>query len=195
MVLQIRLVVVVVVVACSWRGVGVINTHELGLASSSHHHHLLSIWTPLTASADSPGTFWDRVSVFVIIFNLPLLVSVIIGVLLEPSSQQTADGSLRSRHMEIMSARKNEPREGNTRGEKELCTSTEMIPTIEMISATEMTPNHHRNDPHHRNDTGGHHRNDPRNIGNGIKRTTKTGQQFSACFLFILFILHLFYGV
>ena len=44
----------------------------------------------------------------------------------------------------------------------------------------------HRNDPnHHRNDTGGHHRNDPRNIGNGIKRTTKTGQQFSACFLFI----------
>ena len=54
-----------------------------------------------------------------------------------------------------------------------------MIPTIEMISATEMTPNHHRND------TGGHHRNDPRNIGNGIKRTTKTGQQFSACFLFI----------
>ena len=62
-----------------------------------------------------------------------------------------------------------------------------MIPTIEMISATdrEMTPNHHRNDPHHRNDTGGHHLNDPRNIGNGIKRTTKTGQQFSACFLFI----------
>ena len=54
-----------------------------------------------------------------------------------------------------------------------------MIPTIEMISATEMTPNHHRND------TGGHHRNDPRNIGSGIKRTTKTGQQFSACFLFI----------
>ena len=51
------------------------------------------------------------------------------------------------------------------------CTATEMIPTIEMISATEMTPNHHRNDP--------------RNIGNGIKRTTKTGQQFSACFLFI----------
>ena len=65
------------------------------------------------------------------------------------------------------------------------CTATEMIPTIEMISATEMTPNHHRNDPHHRNDTGGHHRNDPRNIGNGIKRTTKTGQQFRACFLFI----------
>ena len=67
----------------------------------------------------------------------------------------------------------------------ETCTATEMIPTIEMISATEMTPNHHRNDPHHRNDTGGHHRNDPRNIGNGIKRTTKTGQQFSACLLFI----------
>ena len=67
----------------------------------------------------------------------------------------------------------------------EPCTATEMIPTIEMISATEMTPNHHRNDPHHRNDTGGHHRNDPRNIGNGIKRTTKTGQQFRACFLFI----------
>ena len=43
----------------------------------------------------------------------------------------------------------------------------------------------HRNDPHHRNDTGGHHRNDPRNIGNEIKRTTKTGQQFRACFLFI----------
>ena len=62
-----------------------------------------------------------------------------------------------------------------------------MIPTIEMISATdrEMTPNHHRNDLHHRNDTGGHHLNDPRNIGNGIKRTTKTGQQFSAWFLFI----------
>ena len=60
-----------------------------------------------------------------------------------------------------------------------------MIPTIEMIPATEMTPNHHRNDPHHRNDTGGHHRNDPRNIGNGIKGTRKTGQQFSACFLFI----------
>ena len=59
------------------------------------------------------------------------------------------------------------------------CTATEMI------SATEMTPNHHRNDPHHQNDTGGHHQNDPRNIGNGIKRTTKTGQQFSACFLFI----------
>ena len=57
------------------------------------------------------------------------------------------------------------------------CTATEMIPTIEMISATEMTPNHHRNDPHHRNDS--------RNTGNGIKRTTKTGQQFSACFLFI----------
>ena len=54
-----------------------------------------------------------------------------------------------------------------------------MIPTIEMISATEMTPNHHRND------TGGHHWNDPRNIGNGIKRTTKTGQQYSTCFLFI----------
>ena len=65
------------------------------------------------------------------------------------------------------------------------CTATEMIPTIEMIPATEMTPNHHRNDPHHRNDTGGHHRNDPRNIGNGIKGTRKTGQQFSACFLFI----------
>ena len=59
------------------------------------------------------------------------------------------------------------------------CTATEMIPTIEMI------PNYHRNDPHHRNDTGGHHRNDPRNIGNGIKGTRKTGQQFSACFLFI----------
>ena len=65
------------------------------------------------------------------------------------------------------------------------CTATEMIPTIEMIFATEMTPNHHRNDPHHRNDTGGHHLNDPRNIGNAIMRTTKTGQQFSACFLFI----------
>ena len=65
------------------------------------------------------------------------------------------------------------------------CTATEMIPTIEMIPATEMTPNHHRNDPHHRNDTGGHHRNDPRNIRNGIKGTRKTGQQFSACFLFI----------
>ena len=60
-----------------------------------------------------------------------------------------------------------------------------MIPTIEMIPATEMTRNHHRNDPHHRNDTGSHHRNDPRNIGNGIKGTRKTGQQFSACFLFI----------
>ena len=60
-----------------------------------------------------------------------------------------------------------------------------MIPTIEMISATGMTPNHHRNDSHHRNDTGGHYRNDPRNIGNGIKRTPKTGQQLSACFLFI----------
>ena len=68
---------------------------------------------------------------------------------------------------------------------REACTATEMISTIEMISAIEMTPNHHRNDPHHRNDTGGHHRNDPRNIGNGIKRTTKTGQQFRACFLFI----------
>ena len=65
------------------------------------------------------------------------------------------------------------------------CNATEMIPTIEMISATEMTPNHHRNDPHHRNDTGSHHRNDPRNIGNGIKGTRKTGQQFSACFSFI----------
>ena len=65
------------------------------------------------------------------------------------------------------------------------CTATEMIPTIEMIPAIEMIPNHHRNDPHHRNDTGGHHRNDPRNIGNGIKGTRKTGQQFSACFLFI----------
>ena len=43
----------------------------------------------------------------------------------------------------------------------------------------------HRNDPHHRNDTGDQHQNDPRNTGNGIKRTTKTGQQFSACFLFI----------
>ena len=119
MVLQIRLVVVVVV-ACSWRGVGVINTHELGLVSSSHHHHLLSIWTPLTASADSPGTFWDKVSVFVIIFSLPLLVSVIIVA----RTLFTADcwwlPSLRSRHMEIMSARKNDPRDGNTRGEKEL---------------------------------------------------------------------------
>ena len=43
----------------------------------------------------------------------------------------------------------------------------------------------HRNDLHHRNDTGGQHRNDPRNTGNGIKRTTKTGQQFSTCYLFI----------
>ena len=60
-----------------------------------------------------------------------------------------------------------------------------MIPTIEMTSATEVTPNHHRNDPHHQNDTGSHHRNDPWSVGNGIKRTTKTGQQFSACFLFI----------
>ena len=60
------------------------------------------------------------------------------------------------------------------------CTATEMIPTIEMISATEMNPNHHRNDS--------------LNNGNGIKRTTKTGQQFSAC-AFYLFILHLFYGV
>ena len=65
------------------------------------------------------------------------------------------------------------------------CTATEMIPTIEMIPAIEMIPSHHRNDPHHRNDTGGHHRNDPRNIENGIKGTRKTGQQFSACFLFI----------
>ena len=73
------------------------------------------------------------------------------------------------------------------------CNATEMIPTMEMISATEMTPNHHRNDPLHRNDTGGNHRNDPWNIGNGIKRTTKTGQQ---CRLpLYLFILHLFYGV
>ena len=73
------------------------------------------------------------------------------------------------------------------------CTATEMIPTIEMIPATEMIPNHHRNDPHHRNDTGGHHRNDPRNIGSGIKRTTKTGQQFSAvnCFVFFFFGLTL----
>ena len=63
------------------------------------------------------------------------------------------------------------------------CTATEMIPTIEMIPATEMIPNHHRND------TGGHHRNDPRNIGNGIKGTRKTGQQFSACFLFIYIAL------
>ena len=62
---------------------------------------------------------------------------------------------------------------------KVACTATEMIPTIEMIPATEMTPNHHRND------TGGHYRNDPRNIRNGIKGTRKTGQQFSACFLFI----------
>ena len=61
------------------------------------------------------------------------------------------------------------------------CTATEMIPTIEVISATEMTPNQHRND------TSGHHQNDPRNIGNGIKRTTKTRQQFSGCFLFIYF--------
>ena len=60
-----------------------------------------------------------------------------------------------------------------------------MIPTIEMISAAEVTANHHRNDPHHRNDAGGHHRNDPWKIVNGIKRTTKTGQQFSAYFLFI----------
>ena len=44
---------------------------------------------------------------------------------------------------------------------------------------------HHRNDLRHRNDTGSHYQNDPRNIGNGIKRTTKTGQQFSACFLSI----------
>ena len=50
---------------------------------------------------------------------------------------------------------------------------------IKMISATKMTPNQHRND------TGGHHQNDPLNIGNGIKRTTKTRQQFSGCFLFI----------
>ena len=44
--------------------------------------------------------------------------------------------------MEIISARKNEPREGNTRGEKELCTSTEMIPTTKTIPAvtTEMIP-------------------------------------------------------
>ena len=70
-----------------------------------------------------------------------------------------------------------------------LCTATEMIPTIEMIPATEMTPNHHRNDPHHRNDTGSHHRNDPRNIGNGIKGTRKTGQQFSARVLFIYIAL------
>ena len=59
------------------------------------------------------------------------------------------------------------------------CNATEMIPTIEMISATEMTPNHHRNDPW--------------NIGNGIKRTTKTGQQCRRPLY--LFILHLFYGV
>ena len=65
------------------------------------------------------------------------------------------------------------------------CTANEMIPSIEMISATEMTPNHHRNDAHYQNNTGAHYRNDPRNIGNEIKRTTKTGQQFSACFLFI----------
>ena len=63
------------------------------------------------------------------------------------------------------------------------CTATEMIPTIEMIAATEMTPNHHRND------TGGHYQNDPRNIGNGIKRTTKTGQQFSVCFYFFCIFL------
>ena len=56
-------------------------------------------------------------------------------------------------------------------GTWKICTATEMIPTIEMIPATEMTPNHHRNDP--------------RNIRNGIKGTRKTGQQFSACFLFI----------
>ena len=42
-----------------------------------------------------------------------------------------------------------------------------------------MTPNHHRNV------TGGHHRHDPWSIGNKIKRATKNGQQFSACFLFI----------
>lgn len=65
------------------------------------------------------------------------------------------------------------------------CIAPEMIPTIEMIPAIEITPNYHRNDPHHRNDTGGHCRNDPLKMGNGIKRTTKTGQQFSACFLFI----------
>ena len=75
------------------------------------------------------------------------------------------------------------------RGGRGGCSATELIPTIEMIPATEMTPNHHRNDPHHRNDTGGHHRNDPRNIGNGIKGTRKTGQQFSACFLFIYIAL------
>ena len=46
----------------------------------------------LTASANSPGTFCDKARVFVITFNLPLLVSVIIRVLVEPSSQQTADG-------------------------------------------------------------------------------------------------------
>ena len=51
-----------------------------------------------------------------------------------------------------------------------------------------MAPLHeyrHRNDPHHRNDTGRHCRKDPLNVRNGIKRTTKTGQQFSARFLFI----------
>lgn len=46
----------------------------------------------LRASANSPGTFCDKARVFVIIFNLPLLVSVITSVLVEPSSQQTADG-------------------------------------------------------------------------------------------------------
>ena len=60
------------------------------------------------------------------------------------------------------------------------CTATEVIPTIEMISATKMNPNQHQNN------TSGHHQNDPLYIGNGIKRTTKTRQQFSGCFLFIL---------
>ena len=46
----------------------------------------------LRASANSPGTFCDKARVFVFIFNLPLLVSVITSVLVEPSSQQTADG-------------------------------------------------------------------------------------------------------
>ena len=64
------------------------------------------------------------------------------------------------------------------------------MPLTERLYRHQNDPHHrnglrHRNDPHHRNATGGHHRNDPRNIRNGIKRTTKTGQQFSVCFLFI----------
>ena len=69
----------------------------------------------------------------------------------------------------------------------------EITPKNKLICENDMTralyrhrnDPHHRNDLRHRNDTGGHHLNDPRNIGNGIKRTTKTGQQLSACFLFI----------